>query len=708
MKIPVLLLLSAFCLSSAGQTTDVAFAGLKTDEEKADTIYAMARKYFRSSRLDSAGYFISKGFVYAEKTGNSELIAKYIVERSNLLFFRNDFEEGLAMIRKAYPYLVKTASSDLYKRYYLLTGRLHENLHHNDSALYYYHQCELRNNSIDPYSNWIVYYNIAQMFKRSEAFSESEKYFSKAYNLTKPKAIRLDHITVLIEYADLYYLLGDAEKFTVLMSEQQKMMEQVKRDFSGNPVHNMYFKARRNDPLQKKLQFMKEVKIEIAKTGRIEKIAEANNYIASFYEDANQPDSALFYIQENIRLFEKKQDIFNLFNNTKTAFRLLKKAGYNHEAIAQADRLMALKDSLIILQQRETVLDLEAKYEAEKKEREIFLLHSKNLLHENEIALLNTLNRLNSIKLLRETDLKNGLIVENKLKDSIVKSQLANNILINSESELKSTQLANEQLLKDAANRENTLKGNELIREKKIRWQLSFGALMLLVSGVVIFLMYRRQRVKNRIIQKQSDDMQVLMKEIHHRVKNNLQIISSLLDLQALSIKDKHAAGAVREGKIRVQSMALIHQNLYSEGNIKGIVMKDYINKLVENLFQSYNIQADKIKLVTDIDHLNLDVDTVIPLGLIVNELISNSLKYAFKETVKGQVYVSLKEHNKLLHLQVNDNGCGFPANWNKLQNNSFGFNLIHAFAQKLKAKLDVYNDGGACVSMNIARYKMA
>ena len=130
--------------------------------------------------------------------------------------------------------------------------------------------------------------------------------------------------------------------------------------------------------------------------------------------------------------------------------------------------------------------------------------------------------------------------------------------------------------------------------------------------------------------------------------------------------------------------------------------------KLVENLFHSYNIKADKIKLSTDIDHLNLDVDTVIPLGLILNELISNSLKYAFKEIENGEIFVSLKENEQQLKLQVIDNGCGFPSDMQLIQRISFGYNLINAFAQKLKAKLDIYNNNGACVTMSIARYKTA
>jgi two-component system, sensor histidine kinase PdtaS len=326
----------------------------------------------------------------------------------------------------------------------------------------------------------------------------------------------------------------------------------------------------------------------------------------------------------------------------------------------------------------------------------------------DEIKSLSNENKLKALLLIHEQDLRKSLVWENLLKDSILKKEkLLSDALIR-ENNYKQEKLDNEKKLSSLVSGEFNLQHEKLLNERRLRVTLLSGLGLFITLGGVIFFMYRKQRKKNTIIQKQADDLPTLMKEIHHRVKNNLQIISSLLDLQALSIKDKHAAGAVREGKIRVQSMALIHQNLYNEGNIKGIVMEDYIKKLVENLFNSYNIQKDKIQLVTDIDYLNLDVDTVIPLGLVINELISNSLKYAFKDKEHGEIYVGLKESNKQLELVVRDNGCGFPPDWSKIQNNSFGYGLINAFAQKLKAKLDIYNNGGACVSMNIARYKRA
>ena len=134
--------------------------------------------------------------------------------------------------------------------------------------------------------------------------------------------------------------------------------------------------------------------------------------------------------------------------------------------------------------------------------------------------------------------------------------------------------------------------------------------------------------------------------------------------------------------------------------------MEDYIKTLSENLFSSYNVDPENIKLETDIDQLNLDVDTMIPLGLIINELVSNSLKYAFNG--KGKLFISLKEKEDCLHLLVRDDGTGFPSKTDQDKKQSFGLQLIAAFAQKLKAKLELYNDHGAVVYMIIKKYKLA
>ncbi len=326
----------------------------------------------------------------------------------------------------------------------------------------------------------------------------------------------------------------------------------------------------------------------------------------------------------------------------------------------------------------------------------------------DQIKYLSNENKLRQLQLLREGELREGLQRENLLMDSILIQEKNLSYALASENDARQKKLEKELALKASLDRENTLKEKELKKAKTIKTGLFGGALLLLLSGLVILLLYRKQRRKNELIQKQSDDMQVLMKEIHHRVKNNLQVISSLLDLQSLTIADNQASEAVKEGRNRVQSMALIHQDLYREGNIKGINTKEYISNLLQSLCDSYNITSDKVKVITQIDDLYLDVDTMIPLGLVLNELVSNSLKYAFNGVRPGELSIMLKEEAEHLFLKVSDNGAGYPEGMDTRDSKSFGMKMIRAFAQKLKAKLDIYNSNGAVVEMQITKFKLA
>lgn len=261
---------------------------------------------------------------------------------------------------------------------------------------------------------------------------------------------------------------------------------------------------------------------------------------------------------------------------------------------------------------------------------------------------------------------------------------------------------------------------NQLIQERKdakqawIRNGLIAGFAGL---GIISFLIFRSARMrrstnellreKNNFIQKALDEKDLLLREIHHRVKNNLQVVSSLLSLQSSYVDDENALEAINEGRDRVQSMALIHQNLYREDNLTGIEIHKYFEKLIDGLFESYNIHPERIKLAMDIEALNLDVDTVIPLGLVVNELVSNALKYAFPGDRAGTISISLKEENKHLLLSVADDGIGISDEW-KEENDSFGYQLIHAFKEKLEATLHVDNHAGTTVSLQITDYQKA
>ncbi|MEP7267217.1 MAG: histidine kinase dimerization/phosphoacceptor domain -containing protein [Saprospiraceae bacterium] len=255
---------------------------------------------------------------------------------------------------------------------------------------------------------------------------------------------------------------------------------------------------------------------------------------------------------------------------------------------------------------------------------------------------------------------------------------------------------------------EKKLAGERLSISKRQTFVSVSAAIIFSLIAYYAYTLWRKTKSQNAQIQKSLSEKETLLKEIHHRVKNNLQFISSLLNLQARHIEDKTALTALKEGQNRVKSMALIHQNLYQENNLTGIELKKYLETLISNLFSSYTISRDKIKLEVDIDSLNLDVDTMIPIGLVINELISNSLKYAFPDERTGTIKVSIKEINQELVIKVQDDGIGISDKEKPLSGKSFGYRLINAFSNQLNAKLEMQTDRGTSVTMYVRDYKKA
>ncbi|MCY7410064.1 MAG: tetratricopeptide repeat protein [Chitinophagales bacterium] len=249
-------------------------------------------------------------------------------------------------------------------------------------------------------------------------------------------------------------------------------------------------------------------------------------------------------------------------------------------------------------------------------------------------------------------------------------------------------------------------------REKERNYFILSTILFLVLAGVAYkaFTNNRRKKemlnAQNKIIETSLSEKELLLREIHHRVKNNLQIVSSLLSLQSNYISDEKALDAVRESKNRVQSMAIIHENLYKDDKLANISVKTYVENLTSYLFHSYNIRDEKIKLEMDIQPMQLDVDTLVPLGLILNELINNCLKYAFQNEHTGIIEVTLKQEGELLKLEVNDNGIGFEGDASHFNQNSFGHKMINAFIKKLKGEMKIYSNNGTHVAIEIKNQK--
>jgi len=242
---------------------------------------------------------------------------------------------------------------------------------------------------------------------------------------------------------------------------------------------------------------------------------------------------------------------------------------------------------------------------------------------------------------------------------------------------------------------------------------MSLGLLGALIISGISFYAFRTKiksnkqlEAKNSLISKALQEKDILLREIHHRVKNNLQMISALLYLHGKSLDDTPAQAALMESQNRVQSMAMIHQNLYQQENLLGVGVKEYLDKLIHHLIDSYNIEKDRIEIHKRIEVQYLDVDTVIPLALIINELISNALKYAFRDGRKGIINVTIDLVDGLIHLEVRDNGMGFPEM--HPDGGNFGFKLIQILAERLGATLNISSAKGTSVTVLVPQTKAA
>ena len=232
----------------------------------------------------------------------------------------------------------------------------------------------------------------------------------------------------------------------------------------------------------------------------------------------------------------------------------------------------------------------------------------------------------------------------------------------------------------------------QLNQQKRIQW-LGVGIVVLLVglivSGVIAFMSRAR---KNKLLAVKNAENELLLKEIHHRVKNNLEVVSSLLALQSAQLSDQNTIDAMQETQNRVNSIGIVHQKLYQGENLGAIEMKGYFLNLGENIIDTFGANH-KVALDLAMDKLNVDIDMAVPLGLIVNELLTNTLKYAFKEGQKGLIKISLqKQADGLLHLEVADNGAGKSG---MVKGTGFGSQLITLLTRQLNGNMREDNTNG-------------
>jgi PAS domain S-box-containing protein len=218
-----------------------------------------------------------------------------------------------------------------------------------------------------------------------------------------------------------------------------------------------------------------------------------------------------------------------------------------------------------------------------------------------------------------------------------------------------------------------------------------------------------KRRSAEMKVRQSLQEKETLLREVHHRVKNNLQVISGLLNLQSMYIDEQESKDIYKESQNRIKTMALIHEELYQRDDLARIDFAEYISNLLANLFASYSVNRERVSLELDLKSASMVLDTAIPCGLIVNELVTNSLKHAFADGMAGEVGVAFSGSSEAgYQLRVWDSGSGMPDDLDFRRTRSMGLKLVAILTEQLDAGVTLDRDGGTAFTITFQEYREA
>ncbi len=379
------------------------------------------------------------------------------------------------------------------------------------------------------------------------------------------------------------------------------------------------------------------------------------------YVNSGQYEKEERLLVSNEKICQKTAYLKQLAANHLWWFKLDSARAMYPAAIGHFQRYKALNDSLLSATTHQKVAQLEVQYQTQQKEQNIRLLTQQSELQQSELRQAQTTRN----GIVAGIFLLTGLLAVNYNRYRI---KQRSNLL------LKAKQLEINQKNQSLA------QSNQLLEVQ----QLEINQ-------------------KNESLQQALIEKEWMLREIHHRVKNNLQVITSLLHSQGMYLKDEVASAAIRESQNRVHTMALIHQKLYQSDRLAAIPMSEYVTEIIDYLLESFD-RTDTVSKQTDVVAVELDVTLAVPLGLIINEAVTNSLKHAFGPNERGSISVSLSHIDSRTYLLVmQDDGKGMPAIVNPAQSRSLGLSLIRGLSKQIGGTLHIGQDGGTRISLTFA-----
>jgi PAS domain S-box-containing protein len=280
-----------------------------------------------------------------------------------------------------------------------------------------------------------------------------------------------------------------------------------------------------------------------------------------------------------------------------------------------------------------------------------------------------------------ETDKVKGLFVHEVFKDKELAQEIKENI--------EKTFLTNELITQNYSLTLESKEEKTMVHYENRYSKLNENELVIISRNITDTIEYESKLIES------VKEKEILLKEVHHRVKNNLQVINSILNLQSSYVKDDETLQIIIESQNRIRSMSYIHESLYQTKDFSHISFDAYITNLVQNLVHSYQVSTEKIKLKLDVDPINLALDQAIPCGLILNELITNAMKYAYPNNKGGEISISVKEKHNKISMSIADFGVGLPKGFKIDDSETLGLSLVDTLIDQVDGQLSLKTEGG-------------
>jgi two-component sensor histidine kinase len=540
-----------------------------------------------------------------------------------------------------------------------------------------------------------------------------------------------DSVSVYTFMFNIYTNIGSYSKAWETIRIRDQVLSNTQ---DQNPFFEAFKKMRINDLAQIYLVTEKyneailqyDKLVEIAKNEKnLHFEAGTYNNIGLVYLRTQKPDSAIIYFNKSLIAWKSKLKNVSYVSSRDSAFldivssnigqaynvkgaykkaipliqNALKTSKKNKEVEEIVSSLISLSQSYFGLHQPKKALALldSASYLLEKNKS----ISGHKKTYENKVKIYESLG-----------DTKNAytiykkLAAYNKSMDSIAEMNRTTILEIVYEVEQKNEQIANQKSL--------VLKAEANTKFQKSKQRFLFIGLLLMLAAVINLLWNRYQKRKssknlkeknkqiaaqNNIIEKALVEKETLLKEIHHRVKNNLQLISGILELQSSKINDDAVNEIMKQGQNRIKSMALIHQQLYESEDLGKIDFRKYVTQLTNDITVMVNNPNKDIDIVLDIIDFSLDINTAVPIGLIINELVLNAFKHGFLNIEKGTLTIGLKAlEDKYYQLTVSDNGTGLQRDFEFDKADSLGLRLVKGLSRQIGGSCEFKNGTGTTV----------